>query len=407
LDKSPFLSSSGSTVFALTWIPRERNVLRLNAVTLSGECASGAPKSELWFLLQTVEQQRTIITSRCLSGLTTMVARGYVVEEIFFLLWAFVVSVISARQLWLLTIGVQRDNDQASQNKVKKSKEAISSQYKVPKTAQFLCFVTGFLGVLVNIDRRTLFGIYSVGFVSLVQLLMLCPVFCLGLLWFNGVMSIMSESGLSRTIRIPISVYYVLVVVDVVVTFLAWSIALKRNQAWYLALQIVFNLIILIMALLITVLFLTFLERSFKSVSVNVATPESKLKRQMLSRKLWTTIGVQVLVLVLGLIVVRGMVQDKSVAITDLIPKNPEVYEWNSNSWTGASQLFIACIGIRMFLYSPSAGGKTAAGDSRHSGNKPASNSGRKASNIEEELKAPSMDVSGKFQIQQKQPEQV
>jgi hypothetical protein len=320
-----------------------------------------------------------------------MTAGGYIFEGVFFLVWSLAVSLISARQLWLMIFGIQVDNN--------KQKQSVTN--RVPKIAQFLCFSTGFLGVIVNIDRRTLFGIYSVGFVSLDQLLMLCPVFCLGMVWFHGVTSIMGEAAPSKRPRIPIPVYYFFGGLDFGLTVVEWSIAVKTNQAWYFALKIVFNLVLLVFGTLLTLVFLVFLERSFKRVSANVITPESKVKRQTLKRKLWTCVGIHLLVLILGLIVVRGMVQDKSVAVTDLVPKNPGMYEWNSNSWTGASQLFIACIGIRMFQFdSPSDGAKTA-GESRHS-NKPVAEIERQASD-QEGPRQPSVisssDVTQKFHV--------
>jgi hypothetical protein len=191
--------------------------------------------------------------------------------------------------------------------------------------------------------------------------------------------TIIREASAFRAMRIPIPVYYAIAVVDVMVGFVGWGIGIKKNQAWYLTLKIIFDLILLVIAILLTLTFLVFLERSFRNVSGNVVSPERKVKQVTLRRKILTAVGIEILVLILGLIVVRS-IQDTSVAV-DMRPWDPYVYEWNSNSWTGASPLLFASIGIRMFLFEPSSK-KAVKTASRHS-NRPVAELQRQPSDQE------------------------
>jgi hypothetical protein len=338
-----------------------------------------------------------------------MVAAGYIVEGVFFLLWGFGVALVSGRQLWLL-YNVTKTTEAASvQNKSNRKAQQEAAMYKLPKAAQFFCFLTGVIAVIVNIDRRSLYGMYSYQFITLLGLLMLCPVFCFGMVWFQGVLSVMKDAGTSRACQIPPFIYYSLAIVNVIVTVGSWVVAVRRNAVWYLAFQVIFDLLVLVIAMLLTLGFLLFLERSFRNVSVNVMTPESKLKRQMLARRLWTAVAIFLIVLVLALIVVNNMVKDKNVQLSAIVPQDPAVYVWNSNSWTGASHLLISSIGIKLFSFRPPSDGHgTGAGDSRGSGNRPGapSESRRKSSLAEEgSRKNPAVavqqsDVVNKFQLQ-------
>jgi predicted secreted protein len=270
-----------------------------------------------------------------------MVAAGYVVEGIFFMLWGIVVTVLSGYQLWLRFVVLKRNSN------LKNTAESS----RIPKVAQLMCLTIGILSIIINVDRRTMYGVYSIEFNTFIALIELSPVVTFGLIWFRGIMNVVKDVGIARGFNIPLWVYYLLAITNVPVSIGSWAIAVRTNSIWYYSWQIIYSIIILIICLFITLGLAIFIRRTQMSDSVHVVTPESALRRKALVRKLLITAVILFVVFILGSLVVLSYLANRGMTLMELAIPNgdPNTYTWTATSWAGTSHLLVASIGIGIF----------------------------------------------------------
>eukprot|EP00475_Leptophrys_vorax_P041237 TRINITY_DN77791_c0_g1_i1.p1 TRINITY_DN77791_c0_g1~~TRINITY_DN77791_c0_g1_i1.p1 ORF type:complete len:292 (-),score=54.32 TRINITY_DN77791_c0_g1_i1:617-1492(-) len=272
-----------------------------------------------------------------------MVASGYIIETVVFELWSLTICLLAAYQVFVL----REASRHVSGGQQRSHGPGDSSTYRTQKMVNWMCLTTSLIGVVVFVDKRCVLGIYPVRLVSLLLLLMLCPLFAFGLLWFDGLIRVVHEAGVLRRFRIPEPIYVVIVIVDVSLTFLSWLVAVNLDRYWLTCFQVVFNVIIAIVCFIVTFICEINLELQFRRISTKLSA-EHHDRHRSLSRKLCIALAVQLFVTLMGVMMLRVIVGDKEASFDHIVP-DPNDYVFSEFTWTGAGYLAAAGIGVGLF----------------------------------------------------------